>query len=178
MYKIIALSIATSLALISTYANSSTLIEAFGYKLGESTNTSNLKKIATKTHAGDEYSFSPDNLYGVFNDYRIRVTPKTNRVFFISAKGEVKNRAECESEFGAVSSVLDKKYGKGTENLAAQMAGIKQLRYKGSNGRIVVQCLKVLQYEISVNYISDKVEKAAISERGELKSSSRNNSVL
>ena len=178
MCKKFALFIITLFASISIQADNSVEIEAFGYKLGDSTNVESLIKVSTTSHAGDEYKFSPQKLYGVFVDYRIRVTPETSKVFYIKASGEVKNKAECESEFGAITAVLDKKYGRGKENLAAQMAGMKQLRYSGSNGRIVVQCSKLLKYEVSVNYISDEVEKEAIAERGKQKSSGRNNSVL
>lgn len=172
--------VAISILLITSVSVGGELItiKAFGYTLGEPTDVSGLKKLETSSHAGDEYAFTPEKPYGIFDTYIVRVTPKAKRVFYVEASAKVETRAECESEFGAVTTALDKKYGKGKDNIAASMAGVKQLRYKGKNGRIVAQCMTMGGYEASVNYIADDIEKAAIRERGELLSGERNDGSL
>ena len=64
---------------------------AFGVKLGQTLSSQMIKTSELKfTYEGDDrYSFSPDKKFRSFSTYTIKITPKTRKIYFISAKKEM-----------------------------------------------------------------------------------------
>ena len=85
---------------------------AFGVKLGQTLSSQMIKTSELKfTYEGDDrYSFSPDKKFRSFSTYTIKITPKTRKIYFISAKKEM---SEPEKKEGWID--LSSMYGAGTD---------------------------------------------------------------
>ena len=72
---------------------------AFGVKLGQTLSSQMIKTSELKfTYEGDDrYSFSPDKKFRSFSTYTIKITPKTRKIYFISAKKEM---SEPKKKYG------------------------------------------------------------------------------
>ena len=83
---------------------------AFGVKLGQTLSSQMIKTSELKfTYEGDDrYSFSPDKKFRSFSTYTIKITPKTRKIYFISAKKEKKyGRIDLIDPYSAEADLLD-----------------------------------------------------------------------
>lgn len=82
---------------------------AFGIKLGQVFDPSSA--LGVKDMAGPYYRFKPVGPVAPLNEYFLRITPKTHKVYEIEASWKFRDKAAGINAFSALSSTLEKKYG-------------------------------------------------------------------
>ena len=102
------------LALVSTSLSAEENITgAFGVKLGQTLSSQMIKTSELKfTYEIDDiYSFYPEKKFRSFSTYTIRITPKTRKIYSISAQRGMYDYSTCEKEQALIMVLLTKKYG-------------------------------------------------------------------
>ncbi len=140
---------------------------AFGIKFGETLSKSLVQpmqadKIAYETpkHAMRWISVNPPKSAGVFENYEVKTTPTTDKVYLIYAETIVNNR--CDKMAKPILSVLEDKYGK-AKQVPEPYGGFAYVIEKGQT-EVVMQCSDVL----SVSYIDLTLEKQAMDEQAKI----------
>lgn len=86
---------------------------AFGVKLGQILSSQMIEtpELAFTYESDDTYSFYPDKKFRSFSNYTIRITPKTRKIYSISARRGMYDYSTCEKEQTLIMALLTKKYG-------------------------------------------------------------------
>ena len=103
------------LALVSTSLSAEENITgAFGLKLGQTLSSQMIKTSELKfTYESDDtYSFSPEKKFRSFSTYTIKITPKTRKIYSISAteSRDEHDDSTCEKEQALIMAIMKKKY--------------------------------------------------------------------
>ena len=110
---------------------------AFGVKLGETLYSQEIEnpELAFTYENDDTLSFYPDKKFRSFSTYVVKITPKTRKIYSISATEGMDDASTCEKEQALIMVLLTKKYGeKDPFSLYGQT--ISQ-----DNRRVATQCI-------------------------------------
>ena len=129
---------------------------AFGVKLGQTLSSQMIKTSELKfTYEGDDrYSFSPDKKFRSFSTYTIKITPKTRKIYSISAK-RGKNEHDdstCEKEQALIMAIIKKKYWEIEQQFSPIYFYGEQVINQG-NRSVAIQCFGINDpFAEKVNY--------------------------
>ena len=87
---------------------------AFGYRLGATFDPTGAREInleLNKMMGTREYEIQPSKEYGLFKTYSVTVSPKSNRIWLISAEAKFNEPTICTREMKDLHQVLVGKYG-------------------------------------------------------------------
>ena len=164
------------LASVSTSLSAAEKITgAFGVKLGQVLSS---QMIKTSAFLGDnKYSFDPEKKFRSFSTYLIEITPKTRKIYSISAMGDMDDDPTCEEEQALIMAIIKKKYG--GRIVESSLFFERQIISQG-NRSVATTCSGGLfdDETLSIKYSDSKLEELAENERIELESSNVDSSGL
>lgn len=149
---------------------------AFGIKLGEPVSAS----IRTSSKSLDDgtkiYYFSPNNNIEYFEEYLIRKTPQSKKVYSIEAETEYESQHKCEIRFKAIAELLKRTYRSGERN---DFGNIKSYLIRSQYRIIQAGCFPKLKgATLKVVYKDENLEAVVENEVIELEMSKLTNSGL
>ena len=89
---------------------------AFGMKLGEPVSGSINTSSKSLDDGTEIHYFSPKNNIEYFEEYWVRKTPLSKKVYSIEAETEYESQHQCEIRFKAIAELLQRTYGGGERN--------------------------------------------------------------
>lgn len=119
------------------------------------------------------YIFYPDKKFPSFSNYIFSITPKTRKIYSISAIGDMDDDSTCEKEQALIMAIIKKKYGEIRKNKLSGLQAIMQ-----GNRSVATQCSGLFDVTLSITYIDSKLSDLAENERIELESSKVDSSGL
>lgn len=149
---------------------------AFGMKLGEPVSGS----ISTSSKSLDDgteiYYFSPKNNIEYFEEYWVRKTPQSKKVYSIEAETVYESQHKCEIRFKAIAELLKKTYRGGERN---DFGPIRSFLIRSPQRLIQVGCFPKLKgATLKVVYKDENLEAVVENEAVELEMSKLINSGL
>ena len=148
---------------------------AFGIKLGQQVSGSIRTSSKLLDDGTEIYYFSPNNIE-YFEEYWVRKTPLSKKVFSIEAETEYENQRKCEIRFKAIAGLLKRTYGSGERN---DFGGIKAFLIRSPHRFIQVGCFPKLKgATLKVVYKDENLEAVVENEAVELEMSKLINSGL
>ena len=148
---------------------------AFGLKLGQILSSQMIKtsELAFTYKSDNMYSFSPDKKFRSFSTYMIAITPKTRRIYAISAIGGMDDDSTCEKEQALIMAIIKKKYGGEIEK--DELSGLQGIVQ--GNRAIGIECRRLYNVTVII-YADRKLAELAENERIELEISNVDSSGL
>lgn len=119
------------------YAQEKTIEGAFGYKFGDTFNSSHLKRVAIG--GSDMYQIKPLNPYVAFSEYYVLPSPKTQKIQSIYARGYYKTLNACVDEYKVLLMYLKDKYDAFEDPVALLKDGYGITARRGSSS-IATMC--------------------------------------
>ena len=116
------------------------------------------------------YIFYPNKRFRSFSNYIFSITPKTRKIYSISAEGKIRSDSACEKERALIMALLTKKYGE--KNPYGPFIS------QGSNRWVATKCSGLFDVTLSIKYWDSKLKELAENERIELESSNVDSSGL
>ena len=157
---------------------------AFGVKLGQILSSQMIKtsELAFTDEGDDTYSFSPDKKFRSFSTYMIKITPKTRKIYSISAEGKIYSDPTCEEEQALIMAIIKKKYEEVNE-LSSLLSGLLswaelQIITQGNRRSVGTICRELSSDTLTIMYSDSKLAELAENERIELESSKVDSSGL
>jgi hypothetical protein len=148
---------------------------AFGIKLGQQVSGSIRTSSKLLDDGTEIYYFSPNNIE-YFEEYWVRKTPLSKKVFSIEAETEYESQRKCEIRFKAIAGLLKRTYGSGERN---DFGGIKAFLIRSPHRFIQVGCFPKLKgATLKVVYKDENLEAVVENEAVELEMSKLINSGL
>lgn len=84
---------------------------AFGIDLGQQFDPTQATAQGELTNGTPMYGFKPTKPYQAFQDYWVLITPRTQQVYAIWARGKFDNAAKASAEADVLMTILTRKYG-------------------------------------------------------------------
>ena len=149
---------------------------AFGMELGEqvSESDSRITEVEDSSRdAGLKLAFEPDHPFGALDQYHVLITPKTRKIYRVTAVGSFESASACEGELAVLQEALEERYGATDENvgdtIVSSMSGVDVIRFGSPPQRIVGTCIGSMgEHRVTLSYIHDEIEKRAKAERAQI----------
>ena len=141
---------------------------AFGVKLGQTLSSQMIETSELKfTYESDDtYFFSPEKKFRSFSTYTIKITPKTRKIYSISAKGgkDEHDDSTCEKEQALIMAIIKKKYWEIEQQYSSFSPYGKQVINQG-NRSVAIQCGGIYNEPLNIRYLDSKLSELAENER-------------
>jgi hypothetical protein len=115
---------------------------AFGMKLGEPVSGSIRTSSKSLDDGTEIHYFSPKNNIEYFEEYWVRKTPLSKKVYSIEAETVYESRHQCEIRFKAIAELLKRTYSSGERN---DFGPIKSFLIRSPHRLIQVGCFPKLK---------------------------------
>lgn len=139
----------------------------FGIKLGQEIREENLPEGLNMERVDDNdgeviYSFVPEHPYGPLTEYLVFVTPLSDRVYQIQARGHFKKRENCVQELNALEKVLTGKYGKKNHDASVRFTDLDIINFGDRKRKIIVKCSGFFtKHKLQLLYVDKGLMKTA-----------------
>ena len=157
------------------YYDSITIKGGFGISLDSPID----KTIINKTIPVEGHTIinivSPPKPLKFFDSYFVMTTPKTHKVYNISARKTYENSAICDNLLSRLSKILERKYGKMLP-LSYSYKGFISRIVRGNN--VQIQCQGTRSNTLILSYGSSSMEEVAKEEAAEIMASEMDTSSL
>ena len=155
---------------------------AFGLKLGQilSSQMIETSELAFTYKGDDTYSFSPEKEFRSFSTYMVKITPKTRKIYSISAEGNIRSASACGKEQALIMAIIKKKYGEVNElsSLLSSLISWAEIKIITQGNRRSVGTRCSISDTLEIVYSDLKLADLAENERIELESSKVDSSGL
>jgi|GEM_PF-3291272 len=121
-------------------ATAAEITGAFGMEFGTRIDIKNYKQLGLDTPYGLEYAFIPDNPFAPLNNYSVFVTPKTHRVYQVSAGARFTSDKACSNVLIDLEQVLEKKYDKTSKAISKDFGSMPRISFGKSSRTIEGNC--------------------------------------
>ena len=148
---------------------------AFGMKLGEPVSGS-IRTSSKFLDDGTEINYFSPNSIEYFEEYWVRKTPLSKKVFSIEAETAYESQHKCEIRFKAIAELLKRTYRSGERN---DFGNIKSFLIRSPHRFIQVGCFPKLKgATLKIVYKDEKLEAVVEKEAVELEMNKLINSGL
>lgn len=146
---------------------------AFGLKLGQilSSQMIETSELAFTYESDDIYLFSPEKKFRSFSAYVVGITPKSRKIYSISAMGIMDDDSTCKKEQALIMAILKKKYGE-----VKKLSSLQLIMQR--NRSVITECSGLSDEALGIMYSDSMLAELAELERIELESSNVDSSGL
>jgi hypothetical protein len=140
---------------------------AFGFEFGQAVETAELKPLGIEAKGGVRYGFIPANPYAPLTEYELVLTPRSLRVFRITARGTFSSMQRCREELVRLEQALERKYVKTSGKIAMAFGEQPEIAFGRSARKIYGVCTgAILKKTLTLTYTDEDLVQAARDEGG------------
>lgn len=139
---------------------------AFGKEFGSEYDPADAQGVSATESGEPLYRFSPENPYSGLEEYYLRITPETERVFSIWGLARFSNRHECLREYEKITRIVERTYPRAAVSEPISMDEVKIFRTGDSS--VVIRCASLFTDPVLyVQYQHRELANAAQDEAAE-----------
>ena len=143
-------------------ATASEINGAFGIEFGAEVDVNQYKQLGIDSPYGLEYAFIPENPYEPLNNYSMFITPKTHRVYQVTAMAKFTADSACRRVLVGLEEVLEKKYDKTSNPIREDFGSLPKISFGKSSRVIEGKCTGVLfSKRLNLVYVDKELRKLA-----------------
>lgn len=135
---------------------------AFGFEFGQVVDPAQLKPLGIEPKGGLRYGFIPANPYVSLTEYELTLTPRSQRVYRITAQGTFKSMERCREELTQLEKALERKYVKTSGRITKDFGERPEIKFGRSARKINGTCIgAILRKTLTLTYIDEELMQTA-----------------
>lgn len=135
---------------------------AFGFEFGQVFDTAQHEPLGEDLEGGVKYAIRPDNPYGLLTEYTVTVTPRSHRVYRITAQGTFSSMKGCRAELARLEQVLERKYVKTSGRTATKFGDTPEIKFGRAERKVHGKCAgKIMQKRLTLTYVDETFARIA-----------------
>jgi hypothetical protein len=154
--------IALAACVTTSAAEHAEVMGAFGFEFGQAVDAAGLHPLGIEPKGGVRYGFIPENPYVSLTEYELMLTPRSLRVYRITARGTFKSMERCREELVQLEKALERKYVKTSGRIKKDFGEIAEIRFGTSARTIRGVCTgAILKKTLTLTYTDEDLLQAA-----------------
>lgn len=151
--------------LVVSSATASEISGAFGFEFGAEVDLNKYQQLGIDAPYGLEYSFIPENPFAPLTHYSLFVTPKSHRVYKVTAIGKFTSDKACRRVLAGLEEALEKKYDKTSTKIPEDFGSIPKISFGTSSRSIEGNCSGFLfSKRLNLVYVDNELRTLAAQE--------------